>query len=351
MAAERHTLAQFLAARRRRDRGASEELHALVLDIAAACRTVAQAIVRDRLSTLRSARPGASAPATLHDVALQAFMRALTPRAYVAGIAWAGMDAPYLAPAPHAQASFLVTLEPLEGAPNLETGAPAGSLFAVLPAAAARPTTTADFLQPGQQQLAAGYALYGPATLLVLSLGAGVHGFTLVPRLGDFVLTHPRQKIPIGTRHLAFNAARGRFWEAAVKRYVSECVAGITGLRGKDFDMYWSGSLVAETHRLLMRGGVLLCPRVSPPAPADARLHLLYEANPLSFLVEQAGGRASTGRERMLEVVPSALSQQTSLLAGAREEIERLEQYHHDQGPSAYDAPLFGLRGLFRTLN
>ncbi|MBA4267703.1 MAG: fructose-bisphosphatase class I, partial [Comamonadaceae bacterium] len=207
----------------------------------------------------------------------------------------------------------------------------------------------ADFLQPGVEQLAAGYALYGPTTMLVLTVGNGAAGFTLDPNLGQFMLTHPNLAVPEDTQEFAINASNSRFWEAPIKRYVDECLAGKTGPRGKDFNMRWIASMVAEAHRILMRGGVFMYPRDTKDATRPGRLRLLYEANPVGMIIEQAGGRASTGREPMLKVKPTGLHQRIGLVFGSKNEVERIERYHAE--PQAFKDernPLFAERSLFR---
>jgi fructose-1,6-bisphosphatase I/sedoheptulose-1,7-bisphosphatase len=195
----------------------------------------------------------------------------------------------------------------------------------------------------------AGYAIYGPTTMLVLTLGQGTHGFTLDREVGEFVLTHPSLRIPADTKEFAINASNARFWEPAVKRYVEECLAGKSGPRGTDFNMRWIASLVADVHRILMRGGVYLYPRDARDATRHGRLRLLYEANPVAMLVEQAGGLASTGTRRVLELEPQRLHERCGLVFGARNEVERIERYHAQHNQRDYDAPLFGTRGLFRA--
>jgi fructose-1,6-bisphosphatase I/sedoheptulose-1,7-bisphosphatase len=208
--------------------------------------------------------------------------------------------------------------------------------------------TEADFLQPGATQVAAGYALYGPATMLVLSVGNGVAGFTLDPNLGEFVLTHPGIRVPEDTQEFAINTSNSRFWEPPVKRYVDECLAGKTGPRGKDFNMRWIASMVAEAHRILMRGGVFMYPRDTKDAAKPGRLRLLYEASPIGFLMEQAGGRASTGRQPVLGVKPASLHQRIGLVFGSANEVERIERYHHEPMDDVAPPPLFAPRSLFR---
>ncbi len=207
------------------------------------------------------------------------------------------------------------------------------------------------FLQPGARQVCAGYAIYGPTTMLVLTLGRGVHGFTLDREIGEFIYTHPNLRVPEETSEFAINTSNSRFWEPAVKRYVDECLAGKSGPRGKDFNMRWIASLVAEAHRILMRGGVFLYPRDTRETARSGRLRLLYEANPIGMVIEQAGGRASTSFGPVLEVEPQALHQRSGFVFGARREVERIESYHRDYNERPYDAPLFGARGLFRAAN
>jgi fructose-1,6-bisphosphatase I / sedoheptulose-1,7-bisphosphatase len=208
-----------------------------------------------------------------------------------------------------------------------------------------------DYLQAGQQQVAAGYAIYGPATMLVITVGKGTHGFTLDREIGNFILTHPDLQIPADTGEFAINTSNARFWEPPVHRYVSECQAGKTGVRGRDFNMRWIASLVAEVHRILMRGGVFMYPKDTKERNKPGRLRLLYEANPISFLIEQAGGRASTGSKRLLEVAPELLHQRIPLILGSRNEVERIERYHaeFESGTDRpFSSPLFNERSLFR---
>jgi fructose-1,6-bisphosphatase I/sedoheptulose-1,7-bisphosphatase len=258
------------------------------------------------------------------------------------------MDVPYVLPPQHARGKYLLLFDPLDGSSNIDVNVAVGSIFSILRAATpGQDPQPGDFLQPGTEQVGAGYAIYGPSTMLVLTLGRGTHAFTLDPMLGEWVLSHPNLRIPESTREFAINASNSRFWEPAVKRYVDECMAGQTGPRDADFNMRWIASLVAETHRILMRGGVFLYPRDRKDPSRPGRLRLLYEANPISFLVEQAGGAASTGRERLMQVKPDALHQRIGFIFGSKHEVARIEGYHHDEPPEAFDSPLFGKRGLF----
>jgi fructose-1,6-bisphosphatase I/sedoheptulose-1,7-bisphosphatase len=244
--------------------------------------------------------------------------------------------------------------DPLDGSSNIDVNVSVGSIFSILRAPqdvidSGRDIQAEDFYQPGATQAAAGYALYGPTTMLVLTVGNGVNGFTLDPSLGQFKLTHHNIQIPTDTQEFAINASNSRFWEAPVKRYVDECLAGKTGPRGKDFNMRWIASMVAEAHRILMRGGVFMYPRDTKDPSKPGRLRLLYEANPIGMIMEQAGGRASTGSVPVLTVKPTSLHQRIGLVFGSKNEVERIERYHAE--PQAYKDeanPLFSERSLFR---
>jgi fructose-1,6-bisphosphatase I/sedoheptulose-1,7-bisphosphatase len=354
MLADRSTLTQFLIEERRRHPGASGELNALILDVALACKAISRAVAHGALGgvlgSVATTNIQGETQKKLDAMANNLFLRSNEWGGHLAGMVSDEMDAPYVIPAQYPKGRYLLVFDPLDGSSNIDVGGSVGSIFSILRAPSpGNDAAAADFLQPGHRQVCAGYALYGPSTMLVLTVGTGVHAFTLDPSLGEFILTHPNLKIPSATCEFAINASNSRFWEPAVKRYVDECLAGKTGPRGKDFNMRWIASLVAETHRILMRGGVFMYPRDSKDPANAERLRLLYEANPIAFIVEQAGGRASTARERVLETVPRELHQRIGFVFGSREEVERIEQYHRDHNQREYDAPLFGVRGLFRA--
>jgi fructose-1,6-bisphosphatase len=260
------------------------------------------------------------------------------------------MEAPYRIPAQYPRGRYLLAFDPLDGSSNLDVNVAAGTIFSVLraPDGAGDPAPQ-DFLQPGARQVCAGYALYGPAAMIVITLGSGVHGFTLDPEIGAFILTHPDLTIPEETQELAVNASNQRFWEPPVRRYVDECIAGRSGPRGKDFNMRWIASLVAEVHRILMRGGLFMYPKDDRDPGEPGRLRLLYEANPMAMLIEQAGGRATNGRTRLLDVAPDALHQRVPVILGSALEVERIARYHqeYDRGDVAFTSPLFNERSLF----
>ena len=354
MLADRTTLTQFLIEERRRHPDASGELNALILDVALACKAISRAVARGALDgvlgSAATVNVQGESQKKLDVVANDLFLRSNEWGGHLAGMVSEEMEIPYAIPPQYPKGRYLLVFDPLDGSLNIDVNVSVGSIFSILRAPNANADAAgADFLQPGRGQVCAGYALYGPSTMLVLTVGTGVHGFTLDPVLGEFFLTHANVRIPAATSEFAINASNSRFWEPAVKRYVEECLAGKAGPRGRDFNMRWIASLVAETHRILMHGGVFLYPRDTKDPAKPGRLRLLYEANPIAFIVEQAQGRASTGLGRVLDEAPQALHQRIGFVFGSREEVERIEQYHRDHNLREYDAPLFATRGLFRV--
>ena len=358
----RWTLTRYLIEQRRRFPAASGDLNALILDISLACkaiaRIVAMGVLAESADPAVPARGGAinvqgEVQKPLDVLSNEIFVRMNEWSGHLAGMASEEMERPTQIPASYPRGKYLLVFDPLDGSSNIDVNMTVGSIFSILRAPqevadSGRDVTEADFLQPGATQVAAGYALYGPTTMLVLTVGNGVSGFTLDPNLGEFVLTHPDIALPPDTHEFAINSSNSRFWEPPVKRYVDECLAGRTGPRGKDFNTRWIASMVAEAHRILMRGGVFLYPRDTREAGRNGRLRLLYEANPIGFIMEQAGGRASTGRQPILGVMPSALHQRVGLVFGSKNEVERIERYHHDPATKEAGAPLFAERSLFR---
>jgi len=372
----RWTLTRYLIEERRRFPGASGDFNALVLDVAMACKAIARIVAFGTLAdTVGTSMPngigadvnGANGAGPLGGqvnvqgevqkpldvLSNEIFVRMNEWNGHLAGLASEEMDEARQIPASYPRGKYLLVFDPLDGSSNIDVNVSVGSIFSVLRApddviASGRDVTEADFLQPGAAQVAAGYAIYGPSTMLVLSVGNGVAGFTLNPNLGEFVRSHADIRVPEETQEFAINTSNSRFWEPPVKRYVDECLAGKTGPRGKDFNMRWIASMVAEAHRILMRGGVFLYPRDTKDPAKPGRLRLLYEANPVGYLVEQAGGRASTGRQPILGVKPSTLHQRIGFVFGSKSEVERIERYHHEPVPSEAPAPLFAPRSLFR---
>ena len=355
MLADRTTLTQFLIEERRRHPEASGELNGLILDVALACKAISRALAKGAVEGALEAAAPTNVEA-LHNkdlgvLAHEIFLRSSEWGGHLAGIVSGAMGRPSTIPAHYPRGRYLLVFDPLDGASNLDVNVTVGSIFSILRAPNPHDdAAVADFLQPGRTQVCAGYAIYGPTTMFVLTVGTGVHGFTLDPLLGEFFLTHPALRIPRSTCEFAIDASNSRFWEPAVKRYVEECLAGKSGPRGKDFHMRWIASLVAETHRILMRGGVFLDPRGAPAEARTGQPTLLHAASPVAFVIEQAQGRAITGRGRVLDVQPESLQQRTGLVFGSPDEVERIERYHRDHNLRECDAPLFGARGLFRVV-
>lgn len=247
----------------------------------------------------------------------------------LAGMASEEMEHPLPIPPQYRKGDYLILFDPLDGSSNIDVNISVGTIFSVLkaPAGVTEPASK-DYLQAGTSQVCAGYAVYGPSTLLVLSVGHGVDCFTLDREHGDFLLTQTGMQIPVDTKEFAINMSNRRHWEAPVRRYVEECEAGKLGVRAKDFNMRWVASMVADVHRILTRGGIFMYPYDTKEPGKAGKLRLMYEANPMSFIVEQAGGAASTGRERILGLHPHTLHQRVPVILGSRHEVERVVGYH-----------------------
>ncbi|GAB5094421.1 MULTISPECIES: class 1 fructose-bisphosphatase [unclassified Caballeronia] len=354
----RTTLSKFLIDTLDRKPGpdAASGLSALLIDVAASIKTIAAALTRGALG----GQHGSASSINLHGeeqkkldlVTNDIFLQHCEWDGLLAGMVSEEMDGVYAIPETYPRGEYLLAFDPLDGSSNIDINGVVGSIFSVLRKNSADNVITdeAAFLQPGREQVAAGYAIYGPATMLVISVGNGTHGFTLERDVGNFVLTHSEIRIPEDSCEFAINASNERFWEPPVRRYVQECKDGRTGCRGQDFNMRWIASMVAEVHRILMRGGVFMYPRDFKTPAMEGRLRLLYEANPMSFLIEQAGGLSTTGRERILDLTPRALHQRVPVILGSRNEVARIHRYHgeHDRGEDKpFSSPLFNERSLF----
>jgi len=351
----RTTLSKFLIQQLSGIDGAND-LGALLVDVAAAVKAIsamtAKGALGDFLGELGSKNVQGETQQKLDVLANEAMLRSCEWGGLVAGMASEELDDPYPIPNEYPRGHYLLVFDPLDGSSNTDVNVSVGTIFSVLRHDRSDPPAAADYLQPGRQQVAAGYAIYGPATMLLITVGKGTHGFTLDREIGNFILTHPNLRIPDDTSEFAINTSNARFWEPPVHRYVTECQAGNSGDRGRDFNMRWIASMVAEVHRILMRGGVFMYPKDRKDRNKPGRLRLLYEANPMSLLVEQAGGRASTGNQRLLEVTPEALHQRVPLILGSCNEVERIERYHAEHACGAdrpYSSPLFNERSMFRA--
>jgi fructose-1,6-bisphosphatase I len=316
--------------------GINADLRLLIEVVARACKSIAVAIGKGGagdnggvLGEAGSDNVQGEAQKKLDVISNEILLEANEWGGHLAAMASEEMELPHAIPNRFPKGEYLLLFDPLDGSSNIDVNVSVGTIFSVL--RCPEGVTEADdqaFLQPGSSQVAAGYALYGPTTLLVLTIGNGVHCFTLDRETGSWVLTQENMQVPADTKEFAINMSNQRFWEAPVKRYIDELLAGQDGPRAKDFNMRWVASMVADVHRILTRGGVFLYPLDSKIKDKGGKLRLLYEANPMSLLIEQAGGAASTGRQRMLEVQPSALHQRVPVILGSKNEVERAVSYH-----------------------
>jgi fructose-1,6-bisphosphatase len=350
----RTTLSKFIIEDQRRAADPQPDLTSLLNDIQTACKLIAVAASRGALDRATAVATGEREPRRdLAEIASQIIVETLEWGGQLAGLASVEMDIPSEIPAIYPRGRYLLLVDPLDGADNIAVNMPVGTIFSVLrcPDGIQHPTTD-DFLQPGTAQVAAGFAMYGPSTMMILTRGAGVHGFTLDREIGAFMLTHPDMRIPETTREFAVDVTNERFWEPPVQRYVNECIEGTAGPRGQHFQLRWIASLVAEMHRVLLCGGLFMHPGdMRDPARREG-LRLLHAANPMAMIIEQAGGAASTGRTRILEIEPGSIGRRVPALIGSRAEVERLAAYHaeHDRGEHPeFRTPLFNARSLFRT--
>jgi len=247
---------------------------------------------------------------------------------HLAAMASEEMDSIYVVPNRYPQGEYLLLFDPLDGSSNIDVNVSIGTIFSVLVKPEGHAVTEQDFLQTGSRQVAAGYCVYGPQTTLVLTVGAGVAMFTLDREQGSFMLTQEQVRIPEETQEFAINMSNMRHWAPPVRRYIDECLAGTEGPRGKDFNMRWIASMVADVHRILTRGGVFLYPWDQREPNKPGKLRLMYEANPMGWLVEQAGGSATNGQQRIMDIKPDKLHERVSVILGSKNEVERVTRYH-----------------------
>jgi fructose-1,6-bisphosphatase I len=329
------SLVQFIIEEQRAIPSATGEFTGLISDIIMACKQIAHDVNKGELigvlGSAGSENVQGETQKKLDIITNEIFIKATEWGGHLAAMASEEMDDVYPIPAKYPKGKYLLVFDPLDGSSNIDVNISVGTIFSILraPKGIENPTA-ADFLQPGTTQVCAGYALYGPATMLVITTGHGVNGFTLDGDIGEFMLTHPNMKIAADTLEFAINSSNERFWEKPVQRYVEECVAGKTGVRGINFNMRWVASMVAEVHRILTRGGVFMYPKDTKDAAKAGKLRLLYEANPMSFIVEQAGGVSSTGYERIMDIKPTGLHQRVPVILGSKNEVERIIRYHKE---------------------
>lgn len=321
------TLREFLADPAGDGEAAPRDLAVLIEAISDSCRTISYLVSRGSLAgVLGSAGTGnvQGEEQKQLDVLANDEMMAMAKATGV--VAAAASEEEDEARAMTAGAPYLLLFDPLDGSSNIDVNVSIGTIFSVLPATAGEGAE--PFLQPGHNQAAAGYCVYGPQTTLVLTLGCGVVAFTMDPPTGQFVQTGANIRIPEKTREFAINMSNMRHWAEPVRAYIDDCLAGEAGPRGKNFNMRWIASMVADVHRVLTRGGVFMYPWDKREPTKPGKLRLMYEANPMSLLVEQAGGKSFDGKQRILDIRPTGLHQRVSVMLGSKEEVEVLEQKH-----------------------
>jgi len=319
------------------------DLRLLIEVVARACKRISIAVGKGALGGVLgdAGQPGAAsmniqgeAQKKLDVIANDVLMEANAWGGHLAGLASEEMDHSQPIPDEFPRGRYLLLFDPLDGSSNIDVNVSVGTIFSVLPyGKPGQDPVDQDYLQPGTAQLAAGYCVYGPQTTLVLTVGHGTHAFTLDREVGSFVLTSRNIRIPEQTAEFAVNMSNQRHWQPPMQAYVGDLLAGKTGPRGKDFNMRWVASMVADVHRIMTRGGIFSYPLDAKNEAKGGKLRLMYEANPMAFLVEQAGGAATTGRQRMLEVAPSDLHQRVPVFLGSKAEVEEAGRYHGE-----YDA-------------
>ncbi|MCX7112063.1 MAG: class 1 fructose-bisphosphatase [Proteobacteria bacterium] len=327
------SLIQFLIHEQRKTPQAKGGFTLLLNDIASACKAISHEVHRGALAgnlgVAGSENIQGEVQKKLDVITNNIFIKALEWTGHLAALASEENDEIIQIPQAFPKGNYLVCFDPLDGSANVDLNMSVGTIFSILRAPGGTTTpTAADFMQPGVKQVCAGFCIYGPTTIMVLTTGNGVNGFTLDGDIGEFILTHPDMRIPEDTAEFAINMSNQRFWEEPVLRYVTECVKGLDGGRDKNFNMRWIAAMVAEVYRILTRGGVFMYPYDTKDPGKEGKLRLMYEANPMSFIIEQAGGASSTGRQRILEIQPKSIHQRVPVILGSKNEVGRIVSYH-----------------------
>jgi fructose-1,6-bisphosphatase I len=333
MSTKKISLTRYLVEQQRVDGHIPSQLRLLLEVVARACKSISQAVNKGALGgvlgSAHSENVQGEIQKKLDIIANEVLIEANEWGGHLAAMASEEMDAIYVVPNRYPKGEYLLLFDPLDGSSNIDVNVSIGTIFSVLKMPEGdRGVDEGDFLQPGRQQVAAGYCVYGPQTTLVLTVGDGVVMFTLDREQGSFVLTQEHIRVPEDTQEFAINMSNMRHWDAPVKRYIDECLAGREGPRGKDFNMRWIASMVADVHRILTRGGVFMYPWDAREPKKAGKLRLMYEANPMSWLIEQAGGAATNGRQRILDIQPGTLHERVSVILGSKNEVERATSYH-----------------------
>ncbi|MDM0037455.1 class 1 fructose-bisphosphatase [Variovorax sp. J22G21] len=331
--AQNISLTRYLVEQQRVDGKIPAQLRLLLEVVARACKSISQAVNKGALGGVLGSAESENVQGEIQKkldiIANEVLIEANEWGGHLAAMASEEMDSIYVVPNRYPQGEYLLLFDPLDGSSNIDVNVSIGTIFSVLLKPEGHPgVQESDFLQAGNKQVAAGYCVYGPQTTLVLTVGDGVAMFTLDREQGSFILTQENLRIPADTKEFAINMSNKRHWDAPVTRYIDECLAGTTGPRDKDFNMRWIASMVTDVHRILMRGGIFMYPWDKREPEKAGKLRLMYEANPMSWLVEQAGGMATNGRERILDLQPTKLHERVAVVLGSKNEVERVTRYH-----------------------
>ncbi|CAL60777.1 Fructose-1,6-bisphosphatase (D-fructose-1, 6-bisphosphate 1-phosphohydrolase) (FBPase) [Herminiimonas arsenicoxydans] len=330
---KRISLTQYLIEEQRLHNNIPAELRLLIEVVARACKTISHAVGKgalgEVLGSAQSENVQGEVQKKLDIISNDILLEANEWGGHLAAMASEEMETIHPIPNRYPMGEYLLLFDPLDGSSNIDVNVSIGTIFSVLKAAdGMQAAKEADFLQAGSKQVVAGYAVYGPQTVLVLTTGNGVQCFTLDREMGSWVMTQKNMQIPADTKEFAINASNARHWYPPVKRYVDEMLAGTTGPRGKDFNMRWIASMVADVHRILNRGGIFMYPADAREPDKPGKLRLMYEANPMAFLVEQAGGAATDGQQRILDIQPEKLHQRVPVFLGSKNEVDLVTSYH-----------------------
>ena len=333
------SLTRYLLEEQRQDH-ISADLRLLSEVVARACKSISVAVGKGALGgVLGDAGTGnvqGEAQKKLDVLSNEILLEANAWGGHLAACASEEMDHCQPIPDAYPRGNYLLLFDPLDGSSNIDVNVSVGTIFSVLRCPDDVPQVGDEhFLQPGTAQVAAGYCIYGPSTMLVLTIGHGTHAFTLDREQGSFVLTQKHMRVPEQTKEVAINMSNQRHWEAPMQAYVTDLLAGREGARGKDFNMRWIASMVADVHRILTRGGIFIYPWDKKDPSKAGKLRLMYEANPMSFLIEQAGGASSDGRQRMMDIAPTQLHQRVPVFLGSKDEVEAATRYHLDHDRQA----------------
>ena len=330
--ASKVSLTRYLVEQQRVNGLIPAQLRLLLEVVARSCKSISQAVNKGALGgvlgTAESENVQGEIQKKLDIIANEVLIEANEWGGNLAAMASEEMEDIYVVPNRYPQGEYLLLFDPLDGSSNIDVNVSIGTIFSVLRKPEGSQVSEQDFLQAGSKQVAAGYCVYGPQTTLVLTVGNGVAMFTLDREQGSFVLTQENVQVPADTQEFAINMSNMRHWDAPIKRYVDECLAGKEGPRGKDFNMRWIASMVADVHRILTRGGIFMYPWDKREPTKPGKLRLMYEANPIGWLIEQAGGAATNGKERILDINPTQLHQRVSVILGSKNEVERVTGYH-----------------------